>query len=204
MSGTNQQNWLPIGIGVTDNGVGCQNLLGAPFQFGAETYIMVRCATATDIASGSQGKLLTTSNTGTSAPSAFTGQAAQTAGPSWKVVLTTGLNEPLCCGMIPSQMTTVISGGSYFLALRDSPAHVGQVLQAVTGGAVGAISLGVFLKGTTGAVLAPVYTAVTTTTAALDDVIVGVRALGIGLEVVTGVAVVSATVAFHATFRAAL
>ncbi len=192
--GTFGQNWLPFSSGSTDTGKVSTNMLGAPLQKLAETYILVQCATGTDIASASNGKLLTSTNTGI---------GSVTAGPSYKVVLTTGLDEPFCVGMIPSSITNAISGGSYFLALRDSGAHVGQWISAVTGGATGGIAAGTLLKTTTGAILAPVFTAATTTTASMDQVISALRSAAVALETTTGVAAISGMLAFHAPFRSA-
>lgn len=191
--GTYGENWLPFASGTTDTGKVSTNMLGAPYQVMGETYVIVQCATGTDIASGSQGKLLTSSNTGI---------GSVTAGPSFKVVLTTGLDEPFCVGLIPSAITTVISGGSYFLALRDSPATAAGVLAAVSGG-TGGIAAGTLLKTTSGALLAPVFTAATTTTASMDQIISSLRAPAISLEAITSVVAFSGMVAFHAPFRSA-
>jgi hypothetical protein len=191
--GTFGNSYLPFASGTVDSGRISTNMLGAPYQFGAETYILVQCLTGTDIATGSNGKLLVTTNTGI---------GSVTAGPSWKVGLSTGVAEPLIVGAVPSTLTQAISGAQYFMALRDSPAHALMTRPLVTGG-TGGIASGSILMSGSGSDLIAVFTAATTITAAQNDVINTARAPAVSLESLTAIVTASGLVAFHAPFRAA-
>ncbi len=190
MTGSNASTFTPLTVGTSDSG-DFSSWLGSPVQVGAETFAMVKASAA--IASGSNGLQLVC---------AVSGGAG-----NFVVVLATGAAgtaEFYNCGAIPSSLTAPIAAGAYFLALRDSPGHVLKVTAAVTGG-VGGVNEGTVLMASgTGATLVPVITiALAATPAASAQVENMGRKSGQSLETVTATTAVSASVAYHAAFRAA-
>jgi hypothetical protein len=189
MSGSHGSQLTPLSVGVSDSG-DFSAWLGRPVQVGNETYVAVQASVA--IASGSNGRQLVCANSG------GTG--------NFVVVLATGAAgtaEFYACGAIPSTLTGPIAASAYFLALRDSPGHVLLVTPATTGGTGGVIEGTVLMAAGTGGTLVPVVTGaftVTATTAMVENV---GRKAGQGLEAITAVVAVSASVAYHAPFRGA-
>lgn len=183
MTSTQASNFQPLSVGVTDAG-DFSSWLGEPVQIGTETYVMVQANAA--IASNSNGKQLIAVVSGVNH--------------TFKVTISTGgvLDQPLVCGMIPSTLTVPIVSNTFFLALRDSDAHVAQVLPSPFSSVTPAI-----LMVSTGGSLTPVFTAATTVTATQDNVISVKYAPAVGLDTLTTGVVVSGLVVYHAFYRGA-
>jgi hypothetical protein len=183
MTSTQASNFQPLVPGSSDAG-DFSSWLGEPVQIGSETFVMVQAGGA--IASGSNGKQLIAAISGVNH--------------SFRVTVSTGgvLDQPLVCGMIPSNHTGPIVSNSFFLALRDSDAHVAQVLPSPFSVVTPAI-----LMVSTGGSLTPVFTAATTITSSQDNVISVKYAPSVALETLTAGVVVSCLVSYHAFYRGA-
>ena len=192
MTGSNASPFTPLSIGVSDSG-DFSSWLGRPVQLNEETLVMVQANVA--IASGSNGKQLVTAIS--------SGQA------SWSVSLATGLADPSTCGCIPWTLTGPIASGAYFLAVRDSNAHVMLTRATLTG----TLELGAELVSGTGAELINVLTSYTAPVTGLLSTSSGIgfvlgqlrQKAGIKLEAdtTTAVVAVSAWVRYKAPFRGA-
>lgn len=191
MTGSNASQFTPISVGVSDSG-DFSSWLGRPIQSNEETYVMLQCGVA--IASGSNGKQLVTTVTN--------GQA------TWVATLATGVGDYTHCGAIPWSLVGPIASGAYFLAVRDSAAHV-MLLRGTFSGTVNAGDS--FITGT-GADLIPIFTQASGgALTGLSSTATGVALLlsqferrsGVFLTADTGVVAVSGWVRFRAPFRGA-
>ncbi len=189
MTGSNASNFTPLSVGISDSG-DFSSYLGRPVQVGDETYVVMQCGVA--IASGSQGKQLVT---------------AVTSGlPTWVATICTGQVYNVA-GAIPSTLTVAIVSGAYFLALRDSPAHVLATIGALTG----AVVAGEPMTPSTGGGLINLFTGsmgtIATGASTLTGLMTSMYALanspGISLEAGTGIALITGMVKYHAPFRGA-
>lgn len=192
MTGSNASPFTPLAVGTSDAG-DFSSYLGRPTQVEEETYVMVQASVA--IASGSNGKQL---------------QTIISSGQSTFVVTlaTGGVSSYLNCGAVPWTHTGPIAASAYFLALRDSRAHV----LLLRGTATGAMVATQPVVAGTGADLINVFTgsaiAALTGEASTSS---GIGALldrfnnkaGITLTADTGVAAVSGWVQYRAPFRGA-
>jgi hypothetical protein len=190
MTGSNATPFTPLAVGTSDAG-DFSSWLGRPVQIGNETYVI--CQANVAIAASSDGMQLVT---------AISGGAG-----NFIVSLATGAAgtaELHNCGAIPATHTAAIVSGAYFLALRDSPGHVLNVLAAVTGGTGGIDAGGNMMATGTGSALAPVITGALTVTGTTGMIENMGRAAGTFLEAITATTIVSGSVQYHAPFRGSM